>query len=276
MMTVGLDIGGSTTDIVGFFDGKMIAPQTVRADDPVASAAGALGKFINSNNQSLQEIKHIAVTGVGMDKIKDSLLGISVKRIDEFTAIGTGGAFLSGYRDGIVVSMGTGTAIVDVEEDRITHWGGTGLGGGTLLGLSKYLLRTMDIHRIVDKAARGNLSRVDISVGDITKAPLEGLPEDTTASNFGKAADDASDEDLAMAIINLVCQNIGVIAAGAARCTNNDIIVLTGKLATLPQMREITDNLSMLYGKTFIIPDHAPFATAIGAALALEKGEPMP
>lgn len=275
-MTIGLDLGGSTTDIVGILGGELVDPLTVRADDPVASAAGALGKFINSNNLSLQEIKHIAVTGVGMDKIKDSLLGITVRGIDEFTAIGTGGAFLSGLKDGIVVSMGTGTAIVDVEDDRISHWGGTGLGGGTLLGLSKYLLRTTDIHRIVQKASRGDLSRVDISVGDITNEPLEGLPENTTASNFGKAADEATDEDLAMAVINLVCQNIGVIAVGAARCTENETIVLTGKLATLPQMKEITDNLSTLYGKTFIIPDHAPFATAIGAALALEKKEPSP
>jgi len=269
-MTVGLDLGGSTTDIVGFRDGVMIEPLTVRADDPVTSAAGALGKFTSSNTLPLTGIRTIAITGVGMDRIDDTLLGIPVRRIDEFRAIGMGGVYLSGYRDGIVVSMGTGTAIVDVEEATITHWGGTGLGGGTLLGLSKYLLRTTDVERIAAKASRGNLSRVDISVGDITSSELDGLPNNTTASNFGKAADDATDDDLAMGIINLVCQNIGVIAACAARATHNDVIILTGKLATIPQVRDICDHLEGLYGKKYIIPDHAQFATAIGAALAME------
>ena len=269
-MTIGLDLGGTTTDIIGLVEDTIVEPITVRADDPVASASGALGKFLNANHLSLSSIRKIALTGVGMGRIQEELLGIPVEKIDEFTAIGLGGCYLSGHRDGIVVSMGTGTAIVDVEEDHIEHWGGTGLGGGTLIGLSKYLLRTTDIQRIVDKANRGDLSRVDISVGDISSAKITGLPDDTTASNFGKAGDDVTDDDVALAIINLICQNIGVMAACAARCTDNDIIVLTGKLATIPQVRTICDILTQLYNKTYIIPEKAQFATAIGAAIALE------
>lgn len=269
-MTLGLDLGGTTTDIVGFLKDNMIEPLTVRADDPVASASGALGRFLHTNNLDLNIIRTIALTGVGTGLIGNTLLGVPIKKIDEFTAIGLGGCYLSGKSEGIVVSMGTGTAIVDVKEKHIEHWGGTGLGGGTVIGLSKYLLRTLDIQRIVRKALNGDLSKVDISVGDISTAEITGLPNDTTASNFGKAGDDASDNDLAIAIINLVCQNIGVLAVCAARCTGNPSIILTGKLATIPQMKSICDNLSILYNKTFIIPEKAQFATAIGAALAIE------
>ena len=40
---VGLDIGGSTTKIVGMREGKIIARDIVRAADPVTSAFGAVG-----------------------------------------------------------------------------------------------------------------------------------------------------------------------------------------------------------------------------------------
>ena len=46
---LGIDVGGSTTKIVGFReeDGKqvLIAPQRVRATDPLTSIYGAFGKL---------------------------------------------------------------------------------------------------------------------------------------------------------------------------------------------------------------------------------------
>ncbi|MCK5699848.1 MAG: hypothetical protein KAI29_01785, partial [Cyclobacteriaceae bacterium] len=45
-MIIGIDIGGTTTDIVGLKDGKILSPVSVKADDPITSAAGALGKFV--------------------------------------------------------------------------------------------------------------------------------------------------------------------------------------------------------------------------------------
>ena len=40
----------------------------------------------------------------------------------------------------IIVSMGTGTAYVMADNDKAYHIGGTGAGGGTLLGLSNRML----------------------------------------------------------------------------------------------------------------------------------------
>ena len=44
-MIVGIDIGGSTTDAVILENGS-IRVVTIEANDPVAAAAGALGKIV--------------------------------------------------------------------------------------------------------------------------------------------------------------------------------------------------------------------------------------
>ena len=54
-----------------------------------------------------------------------------------------------------VVSLGTGTAIVSVEKDGIRHFSGTGVGGGTLLGLSKHMLGVSRLDTLEAMASRG-------------------------------------------------------------------------------------------------------------------------
>ena len=53
---IGIDIGGSTTKIVGFqFEQNkkplLIAPQVVKATDPVTSMYGAFGKFTEAGEE---------------------------------------------------------------------------------------------------------------------------------------------------------------------------------------------------------------------------------
>ncbi len=268
-MIAGIDIGGTTTDIIGLRGTTLVDPLTVKADDPLASAAGALGKFVSERGIRLDEIRTIAVTGVGASRLGNELLGIPAKKVSEFNAIGTGGAYLSGEDKAVVVSMGTGTAVVIVDSGESRHWGGSGVGGGTLIGLAKRTLGISSFDLILKKAAKGRLEKVDLSIGDITDPALVGLPAEATASNFGKVADDASDDDVAKAIVNLVCQTIGVVAAGAARATGIDRIVLTGKMSVIPMAAEIFGGLGELFGLEFTIPDLAEFATAAGAAVYL-------
>ena len=270
-MIIGIDIGGTTTDIVGLKDGKIICPLTVKADDPITSAAGALGKFLETKNISLSEIRIICATGVGAGKVKNNLFGIPVKEVDEFDAIGIAGSFLSGLSKAVVVSMGTGTAVVTVDGSEILHWGGSGVGGGTLVGLAGKMLNIKSIDTLVDKALRGTLENVDLTVGDIAGGALDNLPASITASNFGKMSDLAKDEDIALAIINLVAQTIGVMGIAAARACDLNDIILTGKLAGIKPIKEILDRVAELYKTKFIIPENAGFATAIGAAIFIDR-----
>ena len=107
---VGLDIGGSTTKIVGINDGKLVAKAIVKAADPVASAYGAVGKLVNDNNLKIEDIEQINMTGVGASFPTAPILGIKTVSVKEFMATGLGGLYLSGLEKAVVVSMGTGTA----------------------------------------------------------------------------------------------------------------------------------------------------------------------
>ncbi len=266
-MIIGIDIGGTTTDIVGLKDQKILSPVSVRADDPITSAAGALGKFVEIMDLSLSDIRFIAATGVGSGQIKSKLLGIPVKKVDEFDSIGTAGAYLSGLSETMVISMGTGTAMVKVRNHEISHWGGSGVGGGTMVGLARKLLNVTTIGTLMEKASSGRLSMVDLTVGDIAGGAFKDLPKSATASNFGKVSDKANDGDIALAIINLVGQTIALLGISAARAEQMNDIVLTGKLSILPLIRKVVEGVGKLYQINFIVPNHAEFATAIGAAL---------
>jgi type II pantothenate kinase len=225
---IGIDIGGSTTDAVLLDESVRVV--TVEANDPIAAAAGALGKLVSDLHHRLSDITAISATGGGARLLGDDLLGVPVHKVSEMTAIGVGGSTLAGKREALVVSMGTGTAMVSVKGADIRHVSGTGVGGGTLLGLSKHLLNVARLETLEQMAERGDLSRIDLTVGDLAGGPVGNLPADATASNFGKLSSDVAPEDKARALINMIAEVIVVLSVTAARASALTDIVLTGKL----------------------------------------------
>ncbi len=264
-MIVGIDIGGSTTDAVVLENGGLHVV-TIEANDPIAAAAGALGKLATEFGIRLEDIERVAATGAGARVLGDSLLGRPIVKVTEFTAIGVGGTSLAGKDQALVVSLGTGTAIVSVTPDRIQHFSGTGVGGGTLLGLARHMLGVVTIERLEEMARKGNLRRIDLTVRDIAGGPIGDLPPGTTAANFGKIGADATDEDKALAIMNMIVESIGVLSLASARACGQENIVLTGKLSRLFSFMQEAKRLDFPFGRRFIIPQHADYATAIGAA----------
>ena len=231
-MIVGIDIGGSTTDAVILENGGLHVV-TIEANDPVAAAAGALGKLVADFGIRLEDVECVAATGAGSRVLTNSLLGRPVIKVNEFTAIGIGGTSLANLDSAMVVSLGTGTAIVSVTRDKIEHFSGTGVGGGTLLGLAKHMLGVSTIERLEKLARKGDLRRIDLSVRDIAGGSIGDLPPSTTAANFGKVSADATPEDKALAIMNMITESIGVLALASARACGQENIVLTGKLSRL-------------------------------------------
>ncbi|MDP4110021.1 MAG: pantothenate kinase, partial [Bacillota bacterium] len=147
---IGIDIGGSTTKIVGLKDGRVSGQLKVKAGDQITSAYGAFGKFLSENGLGLKSVDQIMFTGVGASFIGNGMFNLPTKRVDEFRAIGYGGKYLSGLDNSVIVSMGTGTAFVHVSGKVVKHLGGTGIGGGTLLGLANKLFNIRDFDNIVD------------------------------------------------------------------------------------------------------------------------------
>ena len=160
---IGIDIGGSTTKIVGLQDGKLINPFMAKASDPLTSAYGAFGKYLNDNGLAITDVEKVIITGVGSGFFKDGLYGIPTYKEDEFRCVGLGGRYISGLDDLVVVSMGTGTAIVSVCDGEPEYIGGTGVGGGTILGLSQKMLGVRDFDTIIRLADKGDLNKVTCS-----------------------------------------------------------------------------------------------------------------
>lgn len=266
---LGIDIGGSTTKIVGLHsDGSAIAMHRVQAQDPITSLYGALGNFLFTNGLALNDVSRIALTGVGASYVDGDIYGIPTEKVEEFTAVGVGGLALSTQEKAVVVSMGTGTAFIWAEKGKeVRHLCGSGVGGGTLAGLCSRLCGTRQYSQIVKLAGEGDINHIDLTVGDITRNSHPSLPLDITAANFGNVSDSATAGDFAAGVVNMVLQSIGTTAVMACRACGCDTVVLTGFMSNLPQAEECFALFTRLHGVRFIIPEHATFATSIGAAL---------
>lgn len=267
-IVIGIDVGISTTKIVGINDdGKVISPIRIKATDPITSLYGAFGKYLYDNNIHLNDVKQVMLTGVGSAYIDTPMYGLPTDKAEEFIADGRGARYDTHLERMIVVSMGTGTSIVKCDESGIKHIGGIGIGGGTLQGLSRIMLKTDDIKQVSELAMNGDVANINLQIGDISAKPVPGLPMNATASLFGNAQGNTSREDIAFGLIYMVLQSIGSSAILASLGSGIRDFVLIGNLARLPQCKEVFTALEGFFDVRFVIPVNSDFCTAIGAAL---------
>lgn len=268
---IGIDVGGSTTKIVGFDENKnLIEPMFVHGSDQITSIYGAFGKFTTENGLSLSDVKGIKVTGVGASFLEKGIYSLKCDKVSEFESIGRGGLYLSGLEKALIASLGTGSACVYADRNgSIEYLGGTGVGGGTLMGLSKLLLGMDNIKHICQLAEQGDLGRVDLKIKHLTKkGDFSEMNPELTVANFGKLSDLATKEDMALGILNMVFEAVGTTAKFAARTKNVKDIVLIGNLTNIPQAKRLFAGIGEMLDVNFIIPEHSQFGTVIGAALS--------
>ena len=275
-IVVGIDVGGSTTKIVAFRhengEKELIKPQFVKANDPMTSIYGAFGKFTDENGIALSDIDKVMMTGVGSSFVRRGLYGLECISVPEFRGIGLGGLYISGLDEALVVSMGTGTALVHAKHGgQMRYLGGTGVGGGTLMGLSKLLLNAETVEHIIEFAEAGNLTNIDLKIKDLTaEGSMSELSRDLTASNFGNVSDLATKEDISAGIVNLVLETVGMTSVFAARATGVKNVILTGNITkfNLCKTKFLEfDDICRADGIKFTTPELSPYATAIGTAL---------
>lgn len=275
---IGIDVGGSTTKIVGIENGTHIkSPMNITANDPITSLFGAFGKYLYDNNIALEEVEHVMLTGVGASGVTTPIYGLPTTHVDEFRADGLGARFVSGLQQLIVVSMGTGTTLVRVDGDDIAHIGGISMGGGTLQGLSHLLLKDSHIQDVIEMAQHGDISRINLQIKDISKGDIEGLPMHATASLFGKVMNsNPNDNDIAKGLICMVLETIGSCAVLSQVNGGFKDYVLIGNLTLLPECQIIFPMMESLYDVRFHIPEHARYCTALGAALSYQQQSVKP
>lgn len=271
--TIGIDIGSSAIKIAGFTaEGALFG--TALGDtgkEEAVTVYRILDRFFKTYALERKDISEIILTGVGASFLEEDLYGIPTRKIPEIEAIGRGGLELSGLKEALVVSMGTGTAFVRASESGMVHIGGTGVGGGTLTGLSSLLLQEDALSGIAELADLGNIMNVDLLIKDISKDTIPTLPPDLTVSNFGKIKQDAGREDLALGLLNMIYQVVGMLAVFACRNDSVREVVLVGTLSKVPQAKAVFDRIGNLFHLNFIFPENASYAVAIGAVRAVRN-----
>ena len=96
-IVIGIDVGISSTKIIGIESGKRIrSSMDSTASDPLTAAYGAIGKFIHKNDLTVNDVEHIMATGVGAKRLKTPILDIPTTPVDEFLANGRGARFDTG------------------------------------------------------------------------------------------------------------------------------------------------------------------------------------
>ena len=211
------------------------------------------------------QTRHIVFSGsaTGMSAPMKNTITI----IAEIDAIGFGGAALAKCNECVVVSMGTGSAIVHFANNSAQHLGGSGVGGGTIKGLSSLICGLDDPLKIEALALKGNASELNLTISDLGYEQISFLGADMTASNFADIKSKKI-EDQAAAILDLVGETVGIIASVCARSVNcRNHIVMVGKVAENKFIRQVLNLVGKLYQTTFIFPENPGYATVYGAAV---------
>lgn len=121
----------------------------------------------------------------------------------------------------LIVNIGSGVSILKVSStDKYERVSGTSLGGGTYWGLCRLFTRCSSFEEAMDLAETGDSKQIDMLVRDIYGGSYSNmnLDGDMVASSFGKLVmmDDPraglKEEDLALALLMMITNNIGQVA----------------------------------------------------------------
>jgi len=268
---IAIDIGMTNIDlVVEDSDGvlmQMLRNRYEKAEDQVRQALSAVRKHLPAGIA-------LGVTGGRYRDLPDEMDEFRILKVDEMQAVGLGGLALARMKSGLVVSAGTGTAMVAARELDVRHVTGSGVGGGTLLGLSKLILGTDDVHEVNRLALAGEAAAVDVMLTEAVGGEIGRLPAEANAVNLGKLVRDVdfSREDLAAGLVRLVAQVIAVIAINAANAEGLDEIMMIGHLMDLESILREINLVGKFYDRDFTIPENPGFGTAMGVMEVLRRG----
>lgn len=264
--TVGVDVG-ATLCKVAVRDGMLTTEHHPSRDvDTVRDRLVAL------------EPARLVATGGGAVALGPEIAGVPVRHVSEFEAWGHGAPVVAAGegvrlpRRYLLVSLGTGTSVLAVDDGRIRRVGGTALGGGTVLGLGRLVLGVDTFADLAALAAGGDRRRVDLLVGDVYRGTASTIASDLTASSFAKLAS-TRPEDLAHALMGLVGENVALICGGLAHDADVDAVVYCGStLAGNPALRAIVEEITARFGHRPLFLERGAYCAAVGATVLAEDG----
>lgn len=266
---IGIDTGGTLTKLAYFDKAGELKLEWFPSNE-----MDRVKEWLQRN----PEIEEIGLTGGRTEQLRDVLKTMkTIQYIVEFEATLKGVRYLlekEGHQieSSIITNIGTGTSIHYMDGNSHSRVNGTGIGGGTLVGLSTLLTGESDFNEIKTLAATGNRSDIDLLVEDIylgMDMPLDGK---LTASNFGKVgiteAATYEKNDVLATVQGLVGEVITTLSIQIAEERKANYIVYIGStLTNNDHLKKVISHYTILKKHTPVFLKDCGFSGAVGALL---------
>lgn len=260
MKHIGIDAGGTLT--------KMVYYEKERVHYKIFPSSQI--------NEALNWIQVVAphgeffVTGGKSEKWKSSLSQVHI--IPEFKAVCEGSIKLLkeeqyNIERFILINIGTGTSYFKVERNEYTRILGSGMGGGTFMGLGSLLTGVDNYHQLVNLNINGDRQQVDLLVNDVYEGGESPLPENLTAANFARIGSVSSTHaDRLRALTNMIAETTILLASQIAQIHKIEHLVFVGStLASHPALREDLSQFKDMLSYSPIFLKDSSYAGALGA-----------
>lgn len=265
---IGIDAGGSLIKIAYMNNDKILYRKFEATD--------LENVVLWMNNQSPESM--ICITGGKGSLLQSMLKHERCDKIVEFDATCKGikyllnslGVNLDSF---ILTNVGTGTSIHFINLESNTRVGGTGVGGGTIIGLSSLLTGIGEYPNIVSQARQGQRNRVDLTVKDIYEGEAPPIFGDLTASNFGKAPfinAPIDKKDMLAAIMGLVGETVATTSMFAAgQFGVSDIVYIGSSFIENDPLQKVVVDYTKFKGANPLFVQNGEYSGAIGALLSI-------
>lgn len=268
--SIGIDAGGTLIKTASLGEGTM-EYRKFPSSQPERVAA-----WIREHGEA-----EICITG-GRAALLQSHLDRKAGEMVEFEATCRGVRYLldrcgTAMEDFVLTNVGTGTSIHHVQQNKQRRIGGTGVGGGTIMGLSRLLTGETDFDSIVRLAAQGSRERIDLTVGHIYQGAEPPIPGELTASNFGRLAqlppaDSLAREELLASVLGLVGETAATLSVMAAgQCGVSSVVFIGSTFDRNVPLQEVVQRYTKLRGAEPIFLKNGEYSGAIGALLHMDR-----
>jgi type II pantothenate kinase len=272
--TIGVDMGQTLSKLAYSKDGKLTLSYFL-----TQSKLSTLKKVLDSEIENYDKINFTG--GKSYKLYQEYSNEIEAKLINEFEANAKGVEVIhlvekrKNLPASLIVTMGTGTSIV-LKKDEVKHIGGTAMGGGFFMGLTKILFNIGDYDKALKLAKKGNRYNVDLKVSDIYDPEdhrVDLLFREFTAASLGKInmnfdIDEMNKEDFLNSIISMMGENIATVAClMAEREDISDIVFCGGFIKENKILKRIISPLCIFNKKRAIFLKNSEFCASIGALI---------
>ena len=274
---IGIDTGGTLTKVAYVNEQHQLEFRSFPSNN-----LDAVKQWI----QQQPQIEGIGATGGKTGLLQDVF--DKTKRMDymvEFEATLRGVRYLlqqEGHQieQSIVANVGTGTSIHYMNGKQGIRVGGTGIGGGTLIGLAGLTTGITDYNDIRNRAAMGQRSDIDLLVKDIYEGMDTPIDGNLTASNFGKVSIrqnfELRAEDVLATVQGLVGEVISTLSVQYAEENKAQHIIYIGStLSGNEHLKQVIEHYTIAKKHTPIFLKDYGFAGAVGALLNMIEQQKM-